>query len=553
VSHREHSRARARDTPRTRLRITAQLVSADDGFHLWSNTYDREQADIFELQEEIAGEIANALEVELGIGVARSVARRSTESLDAHRWLLQCRHLLRLDDTTGAINALEACERALELDPQYVDALVISAQANMSLVAWGHGPVGDRLREAERRLEAAQALDPDHPFLHATRARLRIYRSDWAGVEDAIQSALELDPRDFYPKALWGYVLLTFLGRPEEALELLRPYLPASPLNWSYASLYAMALAQTGRLDEAERELRRITIIDPTVSGGYYFLGILHAYFRNQLAHGMRWMVKSFDLDPESVAIPLDTAHCLLTLGDAPSAERWVHVVERNSAGGALGHQARFALALYRGDEASAESVSRRMAETLQGTPEDYQYFTDFAWLRQLQIAAPDLANQVYGRLYPELLQEEPRVDAWNHAAAISLADWMRRLGDTETADSLLEESLTVIKETTNAYYPPASAAAYLLKGDRERALTALRETVAAGWRWNWWLLEREPIYEPLWDHPEFRAMMAEVKADMAAQLEQLREMERRGEIVLSPELLPPRAHASGSSSAASR
>ena len=140
-------------------------------------------------------------------------------------------------------------------------------------------------------------------------------------------------------------------------------------------------------------------------------------------------------------------------------------------------------------------------------------------------------------RLAPELLQEEPRVDAWNHGAAISLADWMRRSGDAVTANSLLEKSLSVISQTTDRYYPPARTTAYLLQGDTHRALAALREAVEGGWRFGWWLLEREPIYEPLWALPEFQSLMAEVKADMAEQLARVREMERNGELEPIPEL----------------
>jgi hypothetical protein len=150
-------------------------------------------------------------------------------------------------------------------------------------------------------------------------------------------------------------------------------------------------------------------------------------------------------------------------------------------------------------------------------------------------------------RLAPELLQEEPRVGAWNHAAAISLADWMRRSGDAVTANSLLEKSLSVISQTTDRYYPPARTTAYLLQGDTHRALAALREAVEGGWRFGWWLLERKPIYEPLWELPEFQSLMAEVKADMAAQLERVREMERNGELALPTELPAPSDHASGS------
>ncbi len=94
-----------------------------------------------------------------------------------------------------------------------------------------------------------------------------------------------------------------------------------------------------------------------------------------------------------------------------------------------------------------------------------------------------------------------------------------------------------MIGETTDRFYPPANATAYLLQGETDRALAALREAIDAGRRIQWWTLVREPIYEPLWDRPEFQVMVAEIETDMAAQLERVREMERNGELEPIPEL----------------
>jgi tetratricopeptide (TPR) repeat protein len=289
-----------------------------------------------------------------------------------------------------------------------------------------------------------------------------------------------------------------------------------------------------GRVEDAELELRRILQFDPTYSYTYETLGELDIWFRNQYAPGTRWSVEAFDRDPQGVGLPLVIASILLDLGDAASAERWVEVAERNRAGGYFADLAGFTLALYRGDLVSAESISLGLLETVEPR-EFFRYIQHFAWLRLLQRTDPDLARQAYARLFPQLLQENPQVDAWNHAAAISLADWMRRAGEDATADSLLEQSLSVIRETTDRFYLPASATAYLLQGETDRALAALREAIDSGWRFGWWMLEREPIYAPLWERPEFQAMMAEVEADMAAQLARVREMERNGELEPAP------------------
>jgi tetratricopeptide (TPR) repeat protein len=399
----------------------------------------------------------------------------------------------------------------------------------------GLGPADDLLDDAERRLREAQVIDPGSSGAHVGLGNVRSYRGDWVGSEQEFKKALDLNPDNHWAQYAWAFVLHERLGRPQEAVQLYEQLRWREPLDWNLAGNYAMALAQTGRVEEAEKELQRIIEIGPAYSGGHFFLGALNAYFRNQRALAIRSYVKAFELDSQSVAIPVLAALLLLDLGDVASAERWVELAVRNSGGGYPGNIVRFSLALYRGDEVSAEAIRRELVEAAQRAYTAFRDIRHLAWLRQLHGADPQLAMEVYRRLAPELLHEEPRVDAWNHAEAISLADWMRHSGDAAAANSLLEKSLSVISQTTNRYYPPARTTAYLLQGDTHRALAALREAVDGGWRRGWWQLEREPIYEPLWELPEFQSLMAEVRADMAEQLARVREMERRGELTLTP------------------
>jgi TolB-like protein/DNA-binding winged helix-turn-helix (wHTH) protein/Tfp pilus assembly protein PilF len=518
----------------TRLRVTAQLVTAADGLHLWSNSYDRELDDIFKIQEEIAGNVAEALQIELGLNAANPVAGQTTENRDAYLWNLRGGEIFDRLNESNLEHARAAFERASEFDPEYLPPYINIATIRRIQFAWGLGSAANTLVPAERRVRQALAINPNYSDAHAELGALLVYSGDWNRAEEEFKRALELDPNNFRTLYMYGYALSQFQGRPHEAVPMLERVTRMDPLHFELTNSYALALAKAGRVDDAVRELERIAEIDPTYSFSYYSLGVFDAWYRAQYASGIRWLLRSFELNPRAAEVAFELAILFLDLGDAASAERWVEVAERNSAGSNHGDLGRFALELYRGDNASAELTSRRLAETVE-TREGYQHISYYTWLRELQRTNPDLAKRVYARLHPELLQENPRVDAWNHAVAISLAVWKRRSGDNAAADLLLRRSLSVIQETTDPYYPPASAMAYLLLGETDSALGALHEAIDANWRFGSWFLEHDPTYAPLWDHPKFQTLMTELRADMAGQLAELREMEKRGELAAIP------------------
>ena len=257
----------------------------------------------------------------------------------------------------------------------------------------------------------------------------------------------------------------------------------------------------------------------------------------NRYADGLLWRRKSFDLDPEGVIYPELAARAFLDLGDDAAAERWVQVANRIDDRSVLSISAKYYLSRYQDDERLAESLSQKLADLVQVNRAGWDLIADFAWLRALQLQDPDLALRVYETLSPDVVAEEPTVGPRSHAAAISLAALYLQTGNEALAHDLLDQSLSVIESTTHRYYHPAKTVIYAMKGDTPKALKELRISIDANWRWEWWMLEKDPIYEPLWDEPEFKVMMDEIRADMAAQLARVREMERNGELEPIPEL----------------
>jgi tetratricopeptide (TPR) repeat protein len=242
-------------------------------------------------------------------------------------------------------------------------------------------------------------------------------------------------------------------------------------------------------------------------------------------------------LDPGNPEESASLGWLFLDLGDLDRAEYWSERSIELVPESFWPNFAMHLLHLYRGDEAAALDYARRAfalnPRFVPGLLRDHE-------LRAGRYAE---ARALYEKTYPELLTEdEPTVDGSNWFTAIDLALVLSKAGEHERADWLLESSLQYIQRIPrlgNWGYKVDDVQIYALQGDKQKALSALRQAIDEGWRAFWWYsLKLDPSLESLHDEPEFQAMVAEVEADMAAQLARVREMERNGELEPIPELV---------------
>ncbi|WP_421788083.1 hypothetical protein [Hyphobacterium sp.] len=238
-----------------RLRITAQLIRVSDGYHLWSDTYERTFADLFDVQDEIVGELARVLQVRLGVGGAAGRAGEGTADPQAYeQYLRGLSYWAGRDDITNRTRAVEAFETAHEIDPEFADAW---AAHGVSITISGvpaHGLDPETLvAEAGRIFDRALALDPDNPRAHAGLGWMHVYRQP--DIDTALfhaNRAVEIAPNAGYAHYALG-VVQRWAG---DYVAADRHFLRASsldPLNATLSRVFAEARAADGDVAGVER------------------------------------------------------------------------------------------------------------------------------------------------------------------------------------------------------------------------------------------------------------------------------------------------------------
>ncbi len=258
-----------------RLRITAQLVNAADGFHLWSRTYDRELDDIFAVQDDIARSVAAALEVTL-LGEPPGGAERLGPSAEAYTAFLQGRHFHERSGKEAIARAVGYYEQALEIDPDFALAWAWLSIARGWQAENGWVATADGLSRSREAAERALALDGNLAEAWVAQGRILLrYDWDWAGADAAFRRAEELKPGDSEIVRRRAGLART-LGRLDEAVDLSRRAVELDPLNLQAHHSLSVVAYSAGRLDEAEAAIRKRLELDPSPSSAYFSLGEIH-------------------------------------------------------------------------------------------------------------------------------------------------------------------------------------------------------------------------------------------------------------------------------------
>ncbi len=517
------------------VRINVQLIDARTDDHLWSNIYDRQltAANIFAIQSEIAGFIAEALRATLTARAQERIDRVPTRNLEALEAYFLGRQSMATRKLADLARAAEHFEAAVTRDPEF--ALAYVGLAETYLLQWAYSAVARQERFAQSRAAAERALqlDPDLGEAYASVGKRRDWEGDYEGAEAAFKMALQLSP-NYAPAYQWYAEMLRQLnGRIDEALDVGRQALELDPKSAIIVNDYAEILEAAGRLQEALALYRRAVEIEPRFASGYTRIGSLYAIRLGRLDEALPEFQQGLSIEQTWWTSNL-VGLTYLQLGDPQQAEAWMDRTLAIAPETVVPDIA-IALHVYRGDADAASALARKDIEL------EPEYIPSLRLVRDHEIENGNLAaaRDLFKTAYPELFDSNAlNIGRHNREAAIDLAYALLQAGESVPAERLLDESLQVVA-SGGPYrswegFAVLEARIHALRGDRARALAALRQAVEQGWRWSaWYFLEHDPVLATLHAEPEFQAIKAVVEADMAEQLARVRESQASGDISL--------------------
>lgn len=269
-----------------RLRVTAQLIDAANGYELWSDAYDRELTDVLHVQEEIARSIAAKLQGRLLDEPGSPTARRVTTNPGAYDLYLRGRYFWNQRTFASLTRSIEYYQRALALDSGYAMAYAGLADSYAILGANGLRPLTEVLPKVDSAAARALALDSTISTVHATRALTRWLTWDWAAAGVEFRRSIALDSL-YAPVHMWYGLYLAGLRQSSEAIAELSRAREIDPLSLIVNTEMGRVLELSRRDVEAEVAYKRALEIDSTYPTANYLLAQLHLR-RRQFAPASR-------------------------------------------------------------------------------------------------------------------------------------------------------------------------------------------------------------------------------------------------------------------------
>jgi serine/threonine protein kinase/Flp pilus assembly protein TadD len=287
----------------SRLRISAQLVNVADGYHLWSERYDRELEDVFAIQDEIAENIVKALRVVLSENERRAIEKNRTDNVQAYDYYLRGRQFFHQWRRKGVEYARRMFERAIEVDPKYALAYAGIADCCSFIYTYWDASAA-HLEQAEAASRKALELAPDSAEVHTSRGLALAFIRRHEEAEQEFEAAIRLNPKLFEAHYFQGRALLQ-QGKFAEAVRSFEEACRIRPDDYQVPHFLAGSYQGLGRQSEASAAYgRALQLVDRHLElnpedSRALSLGAVSAAQQGQQERGLEWARRALVIDPE--------------------------------------------------------------------------------------------------------------------------------------------------------------------------------------------------------------------------------------------------------------
>ena len=495
------------------VRITVQLIRANDGSHLWSRRYDRKLEDVFDIQDEIATSVVQALEVSLPASAQRRLVQKRTDNVAAYDAYLKGIALLPRRDVGQMREALTHFERAIQLDPTYARAYVGAHDAIHLLQSYGSVSTEERQR-GDAYLTRALELAPQLGEAHVARAVLLENSGDPKGAEAEYRRGIALAPGYATGHQWLAELMSGAFGRFDEALAIVEQARQLDPLSPVIRGTQIFMLGQSGRVDEALALSNRLIAEEPAVARSYDDRSVLHQ-MKGDLVSTLRDLDRMAELDPKAYSNHTHRCYVLAEFGALDEAEACLRplvakapdstqvliaqttmALMREDPDAALGHLARVP---YGGMPGFRASILMRKGRWDEAMP----------LLRKL---SPDVFKTPLGKIWPG-----EALDAMETGIA------MLHTGDATRGRAVIEAAMAARQDRPYTALVAGRGWMEVLGhaqlGEHDAALAALQQGIDAGNVQRLALLDVDPLLADLRKDPRFEAIMAPARGKAAAQV----------------------------------
>jgi TolB-like protein/DNA-binding winged helix-turn-helix (wHTH) protein/predicted Zn-dependent protease len=511
------------------VRINLQLIEAETDAHVWAQTYTRKltATNVFVIQAEIAEAVAGVLQAILTDDERGQLEKFPTTNLQALDAYFMGNQYYNQATSEGYTKAIEAYQRAVELDPQFSSAYSKQALAVLEQV-WNTGfPNKDQLEKSRPLIDRAILLDPQSSEAFTALGRWYAHFGDIQEAERAYEQAMALEPSSVIALVNYGNLVQWNKSDPASAIELYERAIELDPQNISLRVQLAEAMRTVGRIDEGIRIMEGIIEGQPESAAGYRVLASLYSDGKFRHDKGIRAMRRAFELDLNHPMNSFGNAYMHWRLGDYDNTALWMNHIAKLVPDS---EEAR----VYRG----WAFIAQRNFESAREEFESSNSRSFFYWVGIFYLGAVDTAE---GRpedaieRYTDYASEfDGRPSNANFYFGIAAVKAYRAMGEQEKAQALIDQLISTLEASPPLTYHDSAiheASIYALAGQTETAIAILEEWVNRGGATASLQQNIRHGLDVLKDDPRYQSILRTVDDRLSEQKANLARWEASGEM----------------------